>query len=439
MAIWDNWTQRSTQTLSPLSKAQQERAALFALYWNYYRGRHRKPLKVKQLQADDNVIINLCRRVVDKSVAFLFGLPVEWDSDELPDGARDYIATVLGSDEQRHMLLQEMAINGSICGTCFVRVYAGDVPRVVVLNPAQVDVITNEDDIEDVVSYRLTWQGANGWKRHRIDLQDNGQWLITEERQVRNVDVWEIVNEEVWPYTWAPIFWCQNRPNPTDVWGISDLEDADINDTVNFIASNAHRIIRYHAHPRTIGIGFAAAQIQAAAVDDFWAIPDKDAKVFNLEMQGDLAATFNYLAMLRNVFSKTTGVPELDPAQVNIGALSGFALRILYGDLIEMTSIKRNTYGEMLSMLISALLEMGGFGKGLRVELRWQDAIPADPGAQAQLLALDRAQGVSLETYLSARGYDVEQELERIQAERATNTTLGEALLGAFERGALNA
>jgi hypothetical protein len=116
---------------------------------------------------------------------------------------------------------------------------------------------------------------------------------------------------------------------------MSDLEEADINDAINFTASNIQRILKFHSHPKTIGTGFSAEQLQNTAVDEMWAIPDPAAKVFNLEMQSDLASAFNYLNLLKGAYAKVTGVPDLDPAVVNVGALSGFALRILYGDLLE--------------------------------------------------------------------------------------------------------
>lgn len=442
MAIWDYLTsQRGIASgFSPLTDEHRQRAQLFGAYWDYYRGKHRRPLKIKDGQADDNVIVNYCRRVVDKSTAFLFGHAPTFEVDGENSNADDYLELCWGTDEQKAMTLQEIAVNGGVCGTSFVRLYPAetpsDLPRITVLNPALMDMVTNPDDIDDVVSYRIVWKSDETWKRHRIDLQDNGTWVITEEI-ARTGQVWTPVQETLHPYTWSPVFWCQNRVNPVGVWGISDLEEADINDAINFTASNINRILRYHAHPRTIGTGFTGANLQSTSVDQFWTIPAADAKVQNLEMQSDLASAYSFWSGLREAFAKITGVPDLDPEKVNVGALSGFALRILYGDLIELTNVKRNTYGEMLAGINAALLELAGMGQGVDVRIKWEDTLPVDDAAQVQLLALDRAQGLSLETYLEQRGYDAERELQRIEDERASNATLGEALLGAFERGAV--
>ena len=47
--------------------------------WAYYRGGHRKPLKVRKNKVDDNVIINLARKVVKQSVDMLFGEGLTYD------------------------------------------------------------------------------------------------------------------------------------------------------------------------------------------------------------------------------------------------------------------------------------------------------------------------------------------------------------------------
>lgn len=448
MAIWDFVSsQRQASAFSPLSDEHKRRQELFGLFWDYYRGKHRRPLKVRADGANDNVIVNYSRRVVDKSVAFLFGsqaAPKFEIEDKENKAAEDYLRAAWGgTDEERAMLLQEIGLNGGVTGTAFVRLYAperpGDLPRIVALNSSLMEVITHQDDIDLVVSYRIVWRSGEDWRRHRIDLQESGQWVITEEISEKGSGNWRPVLETLWPFTWSPVFWCQNRPNPIGVWGISDLEEADINDAINFTASNISRILRYHAHPRTIGTGFSAPELQNTAVDQFWSIPKSEAKVFNLEMQSDLVSAYQFWSGLREAYSKITGVPDLDPDRVNVGQLSGFALRILYGDLLELTNVKRNTYGEMLSAVNGAIAEMGGFGEGVMVRNRWGDPLPVDEAARVQGLSLDRQQGLSLETYLEQRGYDPQREQARIQEEQASRTSLGEELLRSFERGAVGA
>lgn len=438
--------QKPDTGFSPLTREQRARQQLFAAYWNYYRGHHRKALKVRDGTVDDNVILNLSKRIVNKGVQFLFGKAVDFEVDGSVDertAEEEYLDRVWGTDEEKHTLLQAIALNGAVTGTPVVRLHEpmpgvrDGLPRIVNLDPSLLDVVTHEDDIDDVRSYRLTWKSGDVWKRHRIDLQENGLWLVSEEMAKSGSDQWQLVNETPWPYEFAPIIMAQNLPVPNDIWGMSDLEEADINDAINFTASNIARILRFHAHPKTIGIGFAANAVQQTAVDEFWTVDNDKAQVFNLEMQSDLASAYNYLNMLKTMYAKVTGVPELDPAVVNVGALSGFALRILYGDLLETTQTKRNTYGALLTEVNARVLALGGVAQYGTMDVRnvWQDPLPNNGLEQAQTLQIDMGFGLSQQTALTRRGYDVEQELQRKADENAQRASLGEQLLGAFERG----
>ena len=61
-----------------VKKKELARFAMVQAARRYYDGNHAKPLKVKAGQFDDNVVLNLCRPLVDDSVSWLFGDP-EYD------------------------------------------------------------------------------------------------------------------------------------------------------------------------------------------------------------------------------------------------------------------------------------------------------------------------------------------------------------------------
>ncbi len=442
----------NSTSFSPLTQAHKDRQALFAQFWRYYRGHHRKPLKVRPNTLDDNVVLNYSKRNVNKSVQFLFGKPVTFEIDSQSEGRTPqelYLDSVWGEAEKKAMFLQKLALNGGVTGTAVLRLYEPEpntldsLPRIVNIDPSIVDVVTHADDIEEVLSYRLIWLSGKIWKRHRIDLQENDTWFVTVEIAKSNSPDWqEVANESApWPYTFPPIILGQNLPIPNETWGMGDLEEADINDAINFTASNVSRILKFHAHPKTIGTGFSAAALQNTAIDDFWAINDPLARVANLEMQSDLASAFNFLAALRTAYSKVSNVPDLDPAVVNVGALSGFALRILYGDLTELTAVKQNTYGALLKEANKSILALGKQGEYGSVEVNnvWLDPLPSSGLEEAQTLEIDKRNGLSTETYLTKRGYDPEQEAEKRKAdqeerEAQMGTALTNAMRG-FDRG----
>jgi hypothetical protein len=415
----------TSNAMEPLTAAHKERRELFELYWNYYRGRHRKNIKVREGQADDNVTLNYSKKIVNQGVNFLFGKEPFFDLDNntterTPD--EEYLDTVWADDPLNNFsmadFLQGVAMNGGISGMPFIRLYpAGDIrpdlPTLVSINPSMVDVITDPDDMSRVLEYQVIWKSGGGWKRDRF-VEDGGQWLIIREVNERG-SKWQQESETIWAYEWAPLFSCQNLKNPLEFWGISDLEDADLNDGINFTASNNGRILRFHAHPKTIVTGAEASQVQTTAVDQLWSIPVQGAEVKNLEMQSDLASSRQHLSDLKHDFHNISDVPMMDAITTNVGALSGFALRILYGPLLSKTEGKRRRYGGMLARINYALLELDGRTPQV-CSIRWQDPLPGDAVEKADLFAkLVSATG---NVYASAKaaGYS-EQDAERL-AER---------------------
>ena len=413
-------TKSATDFYVPLSKGHRARRDLFAIYWAYYRGHHRKPIKVKAGQADDNVIINWSKKVVNTGVSFLFGKPVTFEiaDDATRSPAEEWLDSIWSNDPKTgfsaQVFLEKLAQNGAVSGTAFVKLHAPDdaheLPYMRAIDPAIADIITAADDVDTVLAYHLVWRSGDEWKRQRIE-RDGMIWRIFEEVHTR-ADVWRVDDEIAWEYDFPPVFHCQNLALANSQWGLSDLEDADLNDAINFVTSNMNRIIRYHAHPKTIGTGFAANQLQTTAVDQFWAIPASDAKVANLEMQSELSSSRQHRADLEEAYHQVTDVPRLDPAQVNLGALSGFALKILYGPLLSKTNRKRGTYGALLQQINRALLVLGGYDDDVVTNV-WPDPLPSNTMEQAQLFAtLATATGGNTQAAAKVAGYNRDEVAE---------------------------
>lgn len=401
--------------LAPMSKEHIARQKLFAAYWSYYKGNHRRPIKVREGQADDNVIENWSKKIVNHGVNFLFGKGVTFQTDDNPDRNRSeqYLDAFWKDDPGRNffpgLFLMQLAQNGAVTGTPVVRIYPpkpGDaLPYVRAIDPAIVEIITNPDDVEHVTGYHLIWKSGDAWRRHRIEEDASGlMWMIFAE--THNGRNWILEDETAWEYDFAPVMHTQNLIVANEAYGASDLQDADLNDAINAIASNNNRIVRFHAHPKTIGTGFQANQLVQTAVDQFWTIPGEGAKVYNLEMQSELAASYQHLRNIEEAFHQIADIPRLDPAQINLGALSGFALRILYGPLLDKTSHKRQTYGSLLMRLNRALLILGGLPDE-PVSNIWPYPLPVDPLQRAQeFQALTSIPGVDVYEAALVAGYD---------------------------------
>lgn len=406
-------TAEGTDIYNPMSKQHKERRKLYSLLWDYYRGQHRKPIKVKAGQADDNVILNWSKKVVDTGINFLFGKPLTFEitDDDNRSEAEMFLDRVWVNNPKTRfnqmVFLTQLAQNGAVTGTPFVRLHEPDeyheLPYLRAIDPAIVDIVTDPNDVETVLAYHLVWRPSvdDDWQRQRME-RDGSIWRIFEEHYVRD---WIVDDEMAWEFDFPPLFHCQNLVLANSQWGISDLEDADVNDAINFTASNINRIIRYHAHPKTIGTGFNANMLQTTSIDQFWTTPNPDATIKNLEMESDLASSRAHKEDLTEAFHQVTGVPRLDPNSVNLGALSGFALRILYGPLLAKTAVKRGTYGGMLQQINRALLVLGNYEDEV-VENIWQDPLPANAIEKAQLFAtLATATGGNVEAAARIAGY----------------------------------
>jgi len=255
------------------------------------------------------------------------------------------------------------------------------------------DILFDPEDSERILGYVQTWHGVDQITSKVYSYRDiylcnfNAakeplNWTIIRETAVEG-DTWrERQRPEFWPYATGPIFQCQNLLNPNCVWGMSDIEPdiLSVNHAINFAASNINRILRYRAHPKLIGKGFQASQVDLS-VDGVVVLPSKDSDMYKIEELQSLEDALSYLNMLKDSWDEQTRIPGIARGKVeDVGTLSGVALRILYGPLMEKTAVKRLLYGDMLTKLCRFLLEME-FGESAaqkEIEVKWGNAMPSD-------------------------------------------------------------
>lgn len=421
-----------------LNRLEQIRAA-----WKAYYGNLPKPLRVRPGNVDDNIRLNFARLIVDKGVSFLFGKEIEFELEEGETTPAEEWLKNCWQRNRKMTLLQKAALNGGVSGHVFMKIQykPGDrFPRLIVLDPETVSVTLAADDLENVLTYKIQYPSKDPNTGKPIAIRqlierDGAVWHVTD--QVGNVEGlnWKTTNEQPWPYAWPTIVDCQNLPVPNEYWGMSDIEPdiLEINKAINFSVSNTGRILKYHAHPKTWGKGFDGNQLKIA-VDETLMIPSETGELHNLEMQTDLSSSIEFYTKLKEALHETARMPEVAVGKLDsIGGLSGLALTILYGPLIEKTETKRLLYGELLVELNRRLLAIGGFGEENITNLHWQEMLPADEVQMRQTALMDQQLGVSDDTLLTRLGYDPELEKEKkaVQEEQ-----LGDALLTAFDRGA---
>ncbi len=433
----------------------KQRLKIIKLAWAYFDGLHRRPLKVKANKPDDNIILNLCRAIIDDSVAWLFGDPaettalvMELDEDEQdanPD--EEYLREIWG-DAGGELFLSKIGEQGAVTGHAFIKidremVAGGEVEyRLINVDSRLVEVKTAGDDKDKVEWYKIEWETTDGTRRQLIgNTPGTGdRWVIFD--QIRSnkgnpTRRWTLLVDPIeWEFDWSPIIGTQNLPHSRTYYGTSDLEDiAEINDGINAVASNSNRIIRYHAHPRTIGLGIKAKELTSTSVDSLWTVEAKrgEADIFNLEMQSDLKSSFEFLNFLLTMFWDIGR--GLDPTSFKdkIGQITNYGLRVLAGRALRKLGNKRKTYGQLIIDVNEHLLEAGG-RTPQRTILHWPEPLPEDQGERSKRLHEEVVLGItSKETAAREAGRDWEMEQRRIAQEKRDAATIGSAIVDAFE------
>lgn len=434
----------------------RERIERYKQYWKYYNGQHREHLKRRNGPngpgPDDNTIVNISRRVVNKGIGFLFGEPLAW---ELPDdldgessaGTKSDVEQLLDdiwtSEDRRLVFLNEVGQNGFVVGDFFIQLVPanpaipGSLPSFVNVDPAMIFPTHNPDNIDEVWAFEQRWLGRGGLPTrmiHALDEDRPGLWVTWTEQYFKG-DWTVTVEQEPWPWPWPMYVHGKNWPNANSFWGISDLEDADLNDAINSVASNLRRITRIYAHPVPWARGFGKGDLPLDG-SKFATATDPNATMGVLEMANELKSSFDYLQFLRTAFSEVTQVPENDPDRMTIGAQSGFALQVLFDDLMSKTKIKRALYGQAIVTMNEHLLEMAGAGPDQQVVLHWGNPLPKNANDQNAVDGFDLGSDLaSHETVATRRGLDWEQEQERIAEESLDKQSIGALALANFDAG----
>ena len=424
--------------------------------WNYYDGKHDLPLKPQKDNYNDNVIVNHVASLSERLTAFLVGDGVTFDAggDDQQTDQDEAIETLWAAN--RGAILQEsLALSGVIDGHCAVRLEPrqGLPPKILRLKMPQFTAFWDAFDMQRVLWYRLQHQSAGMGKR--VDYV-RGQ--VEDEAINHDAPGWlEIVYEMnakgdwirgdilVWPFEFAPVVDWQNLPNVNGYYGKSDITGAiSLNDALNFILSNMQRIIKHHASPKTVGLGFSATEIVGTEVGGFFTVnrPRPEVDIFNLEMQSDLQSSMKLADIITAGLWQSGGM--VDPATIKdkVGALTNFGLRVLFSDAIKRTEGKRLLYGEAFEAINKNALIISGQAAPDVIKTVWPDVLPEDTQeiTSALLQELER-RVISMQTYRTLRGYDDEQETDRLSQETETGD-IGGAILGLinnnrpFNRGA---
>jgi hypothetical protein len=427
--------------------------------WRAYLGELPQPLRATR-NHNDNVVVNPAAALVNIGVHFLFGEGLTWAGDfdnKTPPAWYTKLLKCWKANKQPAFLLK-LGVSGGINGHCFVRYVpkaAGrnnEYTRLVILDPQNVDVKWNADDYEDVREFCITScttddKGRKVTLLERIKRAPDGSHWTMQKYVKKDVSNFLRKQMEVevpdgpmlrWNFPWPPIEHCQNLPLPSTFWGLSDLEPQVISviQAQQTAMSNLNKILRIHAAPKTLlkGITPDMASEVDVSPDGMITLPDPEGDIKVLEMISNLDSSLKFVDKIEANLNRMTQVPQIAYGEGDAATaqLSGVSASVFYGPLIQKTSAKRLTYGDMLTDISIKLLILDGEDvtaaeETLRIE--WPVPIPGSKFLERQTLQQDQMLGVSNDTILAKLGYDpaVERTNREAQLKEAEDSEIRKA------------
>lgn len=394
----------------------EDLARRYAILRNYYNGDHKQNLKVTEMGQDENVTKNFIGLAVDRSVSRLWRGGIQFN---LPDGAtaqQEYIDK-LWDLNKKEIILYQYGLHGGVYGTPYWKICPDELidpyteeyyPRLIPLDPEIVRIKPNPEDANDVDAYVIEYitkmtqaNGAVTVIGHREitrkvregdtapDENDNpialasDTWVIEEWEQSQMYgNQWTLINTTPWNYTFPPILHQKNLPSLRNCYGDSDIDDVvNVQDRHNFVVSNTAKIVKFFANPITFVFGISAKGMKEnkldSAVGALYAIPDNEAKAMNLEMSSDLSSSRNLSQDLRQAIFDIAREVDMTSVADKLGALTNFALRVLYSDALDKNDTKRQLYGDALKELNRRLLVLNNWEKEQSNpgDIMWGDAM----------------------------------------------------------------
>jgi hypothetical protein len=419
----------------------------------YRLGRVPEQLKRSRYGHNDNVALNFCGLVIDRGVSQTIGkgvkLRFEGDDTESESNQAKYVRAVLDANKQEVLFHRSLLFSGED-GTGFWMLIPDGVtdqegalyPRILALDPLFMTINTRFGDVDIIESYAHEFKEFDPITKKEIAFKKvvrrdfeavDEKWIIEDYQKAG--ERWTLVQSPTWEYPFSPIIHWQNLPSTDTVYGTPDITDdlRLLQDHINFDASNVNKILRLWAHPQLVIKGTYNQNMNIGPDEAIIVPPEGGVEL--LSPVGDLPGANNYLRMLRQAFFDISRTVDVDSLSDKLGALTNFALRVLYQDNMDKINTKRELFGDALEELARRLQEMGNL-QPVEVEVIWPDWMPKNDAEVIVTQQQEHDLGVvSLQTIAEERGRDWEQEQERIKTEKEATDNVGTFLLRMANRG----
>ena len=441
---------------SHLTSDERNRLQKTSEFWNFYEGYHWEG--IQDVGDRPQITENYCRAFVDKFVAFEFGTgfrvksPFEDNDPETP--VTDFL-TEVWKENKKNNLCTELGQSKSVSGFGCIqvkfeakgtfddpfeeyekgRIRLVNVPSHIVFprfDPHDKDkinelMIAYPIEVEDkspvlrtAIKKQVLYKQI--WTKNTITIEDGMNKPIT------------IPNKYgIIPFVLVPNFPMSGKPSTE---AQSDLEDLiPLNIELNAKTSDVSEIIDYYSAPITILYGAKVSSLEKGA-NKLWGGLPKDARVQNLELQGDLGASNNYRADLKSAMHEIGGVPEgaLGGKQA-ISNTSSVALHIANSPIIERVRVKRGYTTSAIQDVNKIILfiakqeglitkpEKASNKEFYSTEILFPDVLPKDKLLELQQIQIEMKNGLEYRKKAMERlgKEDINDYIERIDEDVKNN------------------
>ncbi|MFH9606869.1 phage portal protein [Streptomyces sp. NPDC017448] len=337
-----------------------QRMARYASYWAAYLG---YMWAYRAAPGETQVTANYARALTEYGVNFAFGRGVHFTSEskKYEHVVPALLKRIWEVDNNKKALVWEMGLQGSVSGDAFIKVAydpgyedpAGNQHparvRILPLNSAHCFPEWHPHDRERLIRFKLKYRfwgiGTDGTRQAYTYAEVITDDTIAEYINDQLIEGEGIVNPRPNPLGTIPVAHIPNTPVPGSPWGLSDMQDVlALNRQYNETATQISEIVAYHAEPVTVVLGAKASNLERGA-KKVWSIPNKDAKINNLDGLVDLDGPLALMDQLKRMMHEMTGVPETALGQVQaVSNTAGVALAIQYAPMVQKTNIKKMVY-----------------------------------------------------------------------------------------------
>lgn len=363
----------SGSTYKFLDEEERQRVQDYIRYWNYYNGN-----QYEEVISDGDtpeIVTNWIARFINKYVATEFnsGFLFKFGNKDIEENVLPFLNNVW-DDNDGSSLMAKVGQSKAVTGDGYIQVYfepAGEVDdpfniypngRIRLLQVPSSLVFPKyrdgyDDNFEALEAVEILYPiETDGILTSHTKVV---RYVYTRDKITRYVEGeedFEMDNK----YGIIPIVPFRNLPLVGSNFGVSDLKDLiPLNVEYNLKTNDVSQILDYNASPTTIIQGAKLHNLEKGA-NKVWCLPSEKAKAYNLELNGDLAASNNHIDRVGESIYNIGSMPKLaiggETAPSN---LSGLALKIAFMPLTDLINQKRVQTAKSLVYLNKIILKVG--------------------------------------------------------------------------------